>query len=168
MKPYQDNFFDSGIAVSAVTPLRLIKNTEVTFNFTCNTKFGERVGLIGSMQLLGHWDTAKAVPLNTSPQTYPVWTIRIDLPRDKIVEYKYVIIQDGKQGVKTKVNWEILPPNINRIANTFGKKESVIYESLGSLEIMEEYIEVAKQEKYMSSSDFDSLKNEDFETSNQI
>ena len=33
---------------------------------------------------------------------------------------------------------------------------------------MEEYIEVAKQEKYMSSSDFDSLKNEDFETSNQI
>jgi hypothetical protein len=67
MKPYQDNFFDSGIAVSAVTPLRLIKNTEVTFNFTCNTKFGERVGLIGSMQLLGHWDTAKSVPLNTSP-----------------------------------------------------------------------------------------------------
>ena len=67
MKPYQDNYFESMMPQIAVTPLRLIKNTEVTFNFTCNTKFGERVALIGSMQLLGHWDTSKAVPLNTSP-----------------------------------------------------------------------------------------------------
>jgi hypothetical protein len=79
---------------SGGTGLKLIKNTEVTFNFTCFTKFGERVALIGSMPLLGHWDTQKAVFLNTNDKTYPIWTIKIDLPRDKIIEYKYLIVTD--------------------------------------------------------------------------
>ncbi len=83
---------------SGGTALRLVKSTEVTFNFTCYTKFGEIVALIGSLSLLGHWDTSKSVYLNTNPQTYPVWSIKIDLPRDKIVEYKYIIITESNPG----------------------------------------------------------------------
>lgn len=77
---------------SGSTAMKLMKSTEVTFNFTCNTKFGERVALLGSLPLLGHWDTNRAVYLNTNPQTYPTWTIKIDLPRDKIIEYKYLVL----------------------------------------------------------------------------
>ena len=47
---------------------RMIKNTEVTFNFTCaNTVPGDQVAMVGSMALLGHWDPMRAVPLTTNP-----------------------------------------------------------------------------------------------------
>lgn len=72
----------------------MIKNTEVTFNFTCKkTKPGDTVALVGSIPMLGHWDPLKAVALSTSKETYPVWTIKIDLPRDKVIEYKYLILK---------------------------------------------------------------------------
>jgi len=143
---------------SLSTGLKIIKNTEVTFNLTCSTKYGERVALIGSLPLLGHWDTAKAVYLDTNPQIYPVWSIKIDLPRDKIIEYKYLVITDipsANKAQKPTVKWENLPPNINRIINTHGKKEVVVYESLTSLESIEEYVEVTANNKkmFMSSSD---------------
>lgn len=71
-----------------------VKNTEVTFSFTCkNTSFGDKVAMVGSMPLLGHWDPLKAVDLLTSDKTYPVWTIKIDLPRDRVIEYKYLLIK---------------------------------------------------------------------------
>jgi hypothetical protein len=46
---------------------KIIKNTEVTFNFTCSfTNFGDRVALVGSMAVLGHWDPKGAIPLSTT------------------------------------------------------------------------------------------------------
>ncbi len=143
---------------------RQLKNTEVTFNFTCSTEFGERVGLIGSMPLLGHWDPSKAIYLNTTQSAYPNWSIKVDLPRDKIVEYKYVVIADTvNKNTKPKVKWENLPTGINRIVNTYGKKEAILYESMTSLESIEEYVEVTQGKQFMSSSDIDSIKNEDLE-----
>ena len=72
----------------------MIKNTEVTFNFTCaNTLPGDQVAMVGSMALLGHWDPMRAVPLTTNSNTYPIWSLKIDLPRDKVIEYKYLIIK---------------------------------------------------------------------------
>lgn len=50
----------------------------------------------------------------------------------------------GQRNAKPKIAWENLPPNINRIVNTYGKKEIVLYESLTSLESIEEYIEVTQ------------------------
>jgi len=151
------------VSVPFASALHVIKNTEVTFNYTCNTKFGEKVALIGSMPLLGHWDPARAVELRTNPATFPVWTTKIDLPRDKIVEYKYVVLQEAK-GARPRVVWENLPPGINRIVNTHGKKEVIVNESVGSLECIEEYVEVTHGKKFMSSSDLDSIKNEDLDS----
>ena len=61
------------------------------------------MAMVGSMPLLGHWDPLKAVPLTTTRETYPVWTIKIDLPRDKIIEYKYLIVK-GNNGKKIPLN----------------------------------------------------------------
>ena len=49
--------------------------------------------MVGSMPLLGHWDPLKAVDLFTSDKAYPVWSIKIDLPRDRFIEYKYLLIK---------------------------------------------------------------------------
>ncbi len=93
-----------------------IKNTEVTFNFTCaDTALGDQVAMVGSMALLGQWDPMRAVPLTTSKETYPVWTIKIDLPRDKIIEYKFLIIKAkgknlvGPSAGRGNIEWEALP-----------------------------------------------------------
>lgn len=72
--------------------MRYIKNTEVTFNCKCITKFGEKVGLVGNIPLLGHWDPNRSIVMMTDNDSFPNWTIKIDLPRDKIIEYKYLII----------------------------------------------------------------------------
>ena len=50
--------------------------------------------MLGNIPLLGHWDTQKAIFLQTSQNSYPVWSIKIDLPRDKFIEYKYLILKD--------------------------------------------------------------------------
>ena len=149
----------------------MIKNTEVTFNFTCSeTSYGDRVAMVGSMALLGHWDPARAVPLSTTKETYPVWTIKIDLPRDRIIEYKFLILKfNGNNNAKAKQNaatfcevlgkggelveWETLPLGINRLVDTHGKKEITISEALGSLESVEEYVEVQSDKKRFMSSD---------------
>lgn len=124
-----------------------IKNTEVTFNFTCaNTSVGDQVAMVGSMALLGHWDPMRAVPLTTTKETYPIWTIKIDLPRDKIIEYKFLINKAKGKGQaalpgRGLIEWENLPQGVNRLISTHGKKEITIYESLGSCESVEEYVE---------------------------
>lgn len=132
---------------SGSTASKYIKNTDVTFNFSCKTQFGEQVALVGSIALLGHWDAQRAIYLTTTAESYPNWSIKIDLPRDKIIEYKYLIVKDidkaGKGPLKkSAVIWENLPTNINRLVNTHGKKEITIYEQMGSVESIEEYVEV--------------------------
>ena len=158
------------VAIGGMSPpnfrARLIKNTEVTFNFTCaDTVPGDQVAMVGNMPLLGHWDPMRAVPLTTNPQTYPIWSIKIDLPRDKIIEYKYLVIKSSntkKQGSQIGlpgrgfIEWESLPQGINRLVSTHGKKEITIYEALGSQDIVEEYVEAAAggdRKLFMSSND---------------
>ena len=120
----------------------LIKSTEVTFHYTCReTKFGDRVAMAGNLALLGHWDPNRAVELTTTPDRFPVWTIKIDLPRDRVVEYKYLVLS-GK-GAKQTVEWESLP--VNRLVDTHGKKEVEIFDKMDCLEQVEEYIEAEKK-----------------------
>ncbi len=49
------------------------------------------------------------------------------MPRDKIIEYKFLIIKSPgiKKSVDIKANivWEDLPQGINRLISTHGKKE---------------------------------------------
>jgi hypothetical protein len=43
---------------------------------------------------------------------------------------------------RRRYTWETLPPDVNRLVNTHGKKEIIIHEELGRQEIIEEYVEV--------------------------
>ncbi len=120
----------------------LIKSTEVTFHYTCReTRFGDRVAMVGNLALLGHWDPLRAVELSTTPDCYPVWTIKIDLPRDRVVEYKYLVLT-GK-GTRQAVDWEVLP--VNRLVDTHGKKEVEVFDKMDSLEQVEEYVEAGEK-----------------------
>ena len=71
------------------------------------------MAMAGSLGMLGHWDPMRAVPLTTTKDTYPVWTIKLDLPRDKIIEYKFLIIKSPglkkSSDIKGNIEWEILP-----------------------------------------------------------
>ena len=57
------------------------------------TRIGDRVALVGNTKELGEWDTEKALFLDTSPETYPMWSISLVLPRNCIIEYKYLIVK---------------------------------------------------------------------------
>lgn len=53
--------------------------------------------------MLGAGDPQKGAKLSTTEATYPEWTIKIDLPRDKIIEYKYLIVKNADQGRKSTI-----------------------------------------------------------------
>lgn len=82
---------------------KVIKYTEVTFKLRCNTKFGDQVVMVGVLHMLGAGDPQKGAKLSTTEATYPEWTIKIDLPRDKIIEYKYLIVKNADQGRKSTI-----------------------------------------------------------------
>ena len=96
--------------------------------------------------MLGHWDPIRAVPLTTTKETYPMWTIKLDMPRDKIIEYKFLIIKSPglkKPGdIKENIIWENLPQGINRLISTHGKKELMISEEMDNTQSTEEYVEI--------------------------
>ena len=139
--------------------VKFIKSTEVTLEVTCHTNFGDRVALVGSIPMLGGWDINKAVILSTSSDTYPLWTIRVDLPREMYIEYKYVIFEKGtsknlQNMSKTPIYyWESLPNGVNRVIDTHGKKSITIEEEVGTTQSVEKCTRVSIM-KHFKSNDF--------------
>ena len=54
------------------------------------TRWGEEVRVVGSRPELGSWDPAHGVPLQTSGETYPMWSAEVDLSLTNFY-YKFVI-----------------------------------------------------------------------------
>ena len=74
--------------------------TEVNFNVKCEgTEVGDRVGLVGNLKMLGEWDPERALILETSPKRFPDWFITLKVPRDLIIEYKYIVMKKPPQQV---------------------------------------------------------------------
>jgi hypothetical protein len=44
------------------------------FNVTCETSFGERACICGNLPVLGQWNPAQGVILETDQKRYPVWS----------------------------------------------------------------------------------------------
>ncbi|KAF7328520.1 Alpha-amylase [Mycena venus] len=81
----------------------------VTFNETAITAFGENIFLVGSIPKLANWDPNSThmfvwndrFPL--SPETYPVWSVTVNLPSNTSFEYKFIRIEtDGSQRILTR------------------------------------------------------------------
>ena len=81
------------------------------FQIKAPTQDGEMIGIVGAIPQLGSWDVKKYLPLNTSSDRYPIWSIDIAIepliltnPQEHIeykIEYKYVRITANGQ-----VQWE--------------------------------------------------------------
>lgn len=72
---------------------------EVLFKVKARTRFGEEIRISGNLPALGCDDINRAVPLVTSPTTYPMWTMRegIFVPKNyESVEYRYLVFSGGK------------------------------------------------------------------------
>lgn len=140
--------------------------TEVNFNFKCDrTRVGDRVAMVGNIGALGDWNTENAIFLETSPESFPVWSTNMALPRDLIIEYKYVIIQFGKMATRKNsvtgmystsksyiqsVIWENFENNRNRRLNTFDKKEIILQEEMNNGRVIEEYVEDKSSSVHLS------------------
>ena len=88
------------------------KISSVTFRCKYNTNFGSSLYVIGNLNLLGQWNVNNAIPLSTSSETYPLWTLKnaFSCPVGTEITYKY-LTKDGDG----KITWENLPNNKNRV-----------------------------------------------------
>jgi glucoamylase len=78
----------------------------VTFNEQKTTAYGETVYIVGSIPVLGNWNTDNAVVLSASKYTSsnPVWSVNINFATGASFNYKYIKkAQDGT------VTWESDP-----------------------------------------------------------
>lgn len=51
----------------------LEEESEIRFELTCETIFGEEVYVVGNIEQLGKWDPLKGMRLRTDPDNYPKW-----------------------------------------------------------------------------------------------
>ncbi|MBO3736914.1 carbohydrate-binding module family 20 domain-containing protein [Actinoplanes flavus] len=73
--------------------------TAVTFNETATTSTGQNVYLVGSIDSLGAWNTANAIPLSSA--SYPAWSRLVIVPQSTTFAYKYI-----KKDASGNVTWE--------------------------------------------------------------
>ena len=120
---------------------------------------------------MGEWSPERAILLETKPDIYPIWYAKRRLPKNAIIEYKYLIITfrevpqmrsvnsdhhfqkvdhetNSIQSVKTNgmipvsINWENLGSSYaNRRLNTFDKKIIFLNDEMNSKVVIEEYVE---------------------------
>ena len=56
------------------------------------TQVGDQLAVVGNIAALGNWDTEEAKFLETCPERFPCWDASIVVPRDIVIEYKYIIV----------------------------------------------------------------------------
>ncbi|KAF2194110.1 carbohydrate-binding module family 20 protein [Zopfia rhizophila CBS 207.26] len=87
-------------------PCTTATTVSVTFNVEATTSFGQNIFVVGSINDLGSWDTAKAVKLDAGGYTdsVPLWRGTVKLAAGTRVQYKYIRKEsDGS------VTWESDP-----------------------------------------------------------
>jgi glucoamylase len=65
-----------------------LPQTDVTFNVTAETQWGQHVYLVGDHPLFGAWAPEAGIKL--SPDAYPTWSVTVSLPASTPFQYKYV------------------------------------------------------------------------------
>ena len=121
------------------------KIASVTFKCKYNTQFGSSLYVIGNLTVLGQWNISKAIPLTTSKENYPLWTLKnaFSCAVGTEIIYKYIIKDQSGN-----TSWEQLPNNINRkkIISKSGEfiiedEEKIIKSEMGQTENFDKYIE---------------------------
>ena len=96
---------------------------KLSFRVKYETKYGQSLYIIGSIEELGEWDPSKAVPMATSKDIYPTWKITKEFtcPIGMEISYKYIV----KEG--SNIYWEEL-----------NKDRLIVIQSTGNLIIFDE------------------------------
>ena len=96
---------------------------KLSFRVKYETKYGQSLYIIGSIEELGEWDPSKAVPMATSKDIYPTWKITKEFtcPIGMEISYKYIV----KEG--SNIYWEEL-----------NKDRRIVIQSPGNLIIFDE------------------------------
>ena len=100
---------------------------KLSFRVKFETKYGQSLYIIGSIEELGEWDPSKAVPMATSKDIYPTWKITKEFtcPLGMEIFYKYLV----KEG--NNIYWEELNNNKNQ-------NRRIVIQSPGNLIIFDE------------------------------
>ncbi|MEV6306517.1 carbohydrate-binding module family 20 domain-containing protein [Actinoplanes sp. NPDC051861] len=73
--------------------------TAITFTTTATTTSGQNVYVVGSLDTLGAWNPANAIPLSAT--AYPTWSRSVIAPKSTTFQYKYI-----KKDASGTVTWE--------------------------------------------------------------
>ena len=80
----------------------------VQFKYKCEGTIYQKVGIVGSIDNLKNWNINKPVFLSYNIKEKLFISPQIELPKNKLIEYKYVFHH------KDEKKWEYLPGNKNR------------------------------------------------------
>ena len=104
----------------------VLTNSQIPYRIigeNITTDWGENVYIVGNVEELGNWDVTKAVgPLFNSTQSiaqYPNWFIDVNLPKNELIEYKFV-----KKNLSGKVIWESGKNHVIQTSNIAGSDRS--------------------------------------------
>lgn len=67
--------------------------SKISFSVTAVVRAGETLMVSGDAPTLGRFNTSHALPLQTTPETYPLWRTAepITVPRDYPLKYRCVV-----------------------------------------------------------------------------
>lgn len=86
------------------------EETRVTFVIRCDTKYGQRLRIVGDHVALGGWDPLRGIELTTSVSDHPTWRISVTLPANHRFQYKYVCMAAADPNDPSLENSFPLPP----------------------------------------------------------
>ena len=100
---------------------------KLSFRVKFETKYGQSLFIIGSIEELGQWDPSKAIPMATSKDIYPTWKITKEFTclLGMEISYKYLL----KEG--NNIYWEEI--NNDKKAN-----RHIVIQTPGNLIIFDE------------------------------
>lgn len=102
----------------------------LAFEVRCDrTHWGEVVGVLGSTSSLGAWNPEKAVALDTTRETWPVWSLsmQVDEEIEEVgnLEYKYVVLGADREIRKWESSGANRKYQDRKQVEVFGKVEGM-------------------------------------------
>jgi hypothetical protein len=110
-----------------------IQINKIIFSIRYNTTFGEEIGILGSLPILGNWNQNEIFHLNWNNGN--IWTGEINIENLSDFEFKFVISSNGnvknwENGDNNKVNFDKLINEIKYKKKGYFNKYEYNYESI--------------------------------------
>ena len=92
------------------------------FTVAVTTVFGQTIKLTGNRNVLGNWNTDKAISLSADQYTSdnPVWHVKVTLMPGQIIQYKYIKVESSGE-----VTWEGDPNHTYEVPASCGLPATV-------------------------------------------